>query len=154
MPRPKRLLQQTAEITTTTPPDALSPTQGIARILKNAGNNLFQVALPHAQNKPVGSGETVLVELPSRYRNLVWIRRGGYVVVDSEGENIDNERDNKIWGEIVNIIREEKSWRKMKYWPEAFKQQELEYSYGDATSKVGQMPPSDDEGSDSDDDSE
>lgn len=139
MPRPKRMLQQAAEVTTTTPPDHLSETQTIARIVKNAGNNLFQVTLP----MPPKANDAVLVELPAKYRNLVWIRRGGYVVIDSSGEHIDTERDNKIRGEIVNIIRDEKAWRKMRFWPAAFKKQELEYEYQAKNSTVGMMPPSD-----------
>jgi probable RNA-binding protein EIF1AD len=134
MPRPKRLLQQAAEITTS-PPENLSDTQGIARVVKATGNNLYQVTL--------SSSESVLVELPSKFRNLVWIKRGGFVVVDSNGENLAEGRDNKIWGEIVNIVREERAWRKMSYWPEEFKERKEDESGEENT--VGEMPTDDED---------
>lgn len=57
------------------------------------------------------------------------------------------DRDNKLDGEIVNVVREEREWRKMKYWPAEFKKRE---AYGEdddeseEESRVGKMP-SDDE---------
>jgi probable RNA-binding protein EIF1AD len=135
MPRPKRLLAKTAEITSH-PPDELSESQTIARIVKATGNNLYSVTLP--------SGENILVELPGKFRNLVWLRRGGFVLVDSAGENIDTTRDNKIWGEIVNVVRDEKEWRKEAYWPQEFEKKDTGDDKDD-NDAVGKLPLSDDE---------
>jgi probable RNA-binding protein EIF1AD len=104
MGRPKRTVHAAAE-ETLSPPDALTPTQSIAVVIKAAGSNLYQVALP--------SKKEVLVELPSKFRNTIWIKRGGYVLVDTLG---DDARENKLGGEIVNVVREEKEWRKASYW--------------------------------------
>ncbi len=90
---------------TCTPPDVLGDGEFIARVMRAAGNNLFQVQLP--------SSATMLVELPSRFRSTVWIRRGGYVLVDTKALE---HRDNKLGGEIVNVVRDEKAWRKQPYW--------------------------------------
>ena len=104
MGRPKRNLLATAE-ETLTPPDALSEGQSIARVTKAAGNNLYNADLP--------SGKPILVELPSRFRSTIWIKRGSYVVVDTKALA---DRDNKLDGEVINVVREEKEWRKQSYW--------------------------------------
>jgi probable RNA-binding protein EIF1AD len=104
MGRPKRTVHAAAE-ETLSPPDVLTPTQSIAVVIKAAGSNLYQVALPNKKE--------VLVELPSKFRNTIWIKRGGYVLVDTLG---DDARENKLGGEIVNVVREEKEWRKASYW--------------------------------------
>lgn len=104
MPRPKRQLHATVE-ETLTPPDILAPTQAIARITKAAGNNLYNAELP--------DGKPVLAELEPKFRSTIWIKRGSYVVLDTQALA---DRDNKLDGEIVNVVRDEKAWRKMRYW--------------------------------------
>ncbi|KAK1146086.1 hypothetical protein N8T08_003734 [Aspergillus melleus] len=119
---------------TMTPPDELQPGQLIARAIKAAGNNLYAVELP--------SKDSILVELPSRFRSTIWIKRGSYVVIDT---NALEGRDNKISGEIINIVRDEKAWRKAPYWPKEFVRQETWVSSDDEDdSNVGKLPPSDD----------
>lgn len=86
----------------------------------------------------------MLVELPAQFRNVFWIKRNGYVVVDTEALA---DRDNKLDGEIVNVVREEREWRKMKYWPVEFKKRAA-YDDSDESeeeSKVGKMPSDDEE---------
>lgn len=104
MGRPKRDVLATA-IESSTPPDELAEGQFIARVIKAAGNNLYSVESP--------SGDTLLVEMPRRFRSTIWIKRGGYVLVDS---NAFTDRDNKLAGEIANVVRDEKQWRKRPYW--------------------------------------
>ena len=104
MPRPKRQLLATAEVTST-PPAALEPNELLAQVVKGEGNNLFTVALP--------SKSTLLVELHQRFRSTIWIRPGSYVVVNTTAFE---DRDNKLGGEITNVVREDKRWRKMPYW--------------------------------------
>jgi len=41
----------------------------------------------------------------------VWVRRGGFVLVDTEGFT-----EGKVGGEIVQVIMDEKRWRKLEYW--------------------------------------
>ena len=101
---PRRKLLATEE-ETLTPPDCLAEGQTIARIIKATGNSIYSVELP--------SKETVLVELPARFRSTIWMKRGSYVVVDT---NALEDRDNKLHGEIVNIVRDEKAWRKASFW--------------------------------------
>jgi probable RNA-binding protein EIF1AD len=116
------------------------------------GNNLFNVEQ--------ADGKELLVELPAQFRSTFWIKRGGYVVVDSQALA---ERENKLHGEIVNVVREERIWRKMEYWyvvriggrrstfsdidrPDSFSK-EIPIATNDEEddSRVGKMPPSDSE---------
>ncbi|KAH0541278.1 hypothetical protein FGG08_004202 [Glutinoglossum americanum] len=133
MARPKRNVLATAQ-ETSTPPSTLSPTQAIARVIKATGNNLYSVELP--------SGKTLLVELPPRFRNTIWIKRGGYVLIDTNSSEV---RDNKLNGDIVNVVRDEKDWRKETYWPKEFvKKSSYGEESGDDESVVGKMPPAGD----------
>jgi probable RNA-binding protein EIF1AD len=104
MGRPKRNVTAAAE-ETSTPPSALTATQSIARVVKAEGNSLYTCTLPE--------GKTLLVELESRFRNTIWIKRGGYVLVDTKDAAT---RQNKIDGEIINVVRDEHVWRKESYW--------------------------------------
>ncbi|KAL2011570.1 hypothetical protein VTN00DRAFT_4288 [Thermoascus crustaceus] len=130
---PKRRVLATAE-ETLTPPDELAEGQQIARVIKATGNNIYAVELP--------SKTSILVELPARFRSTIWIKRGSYVVVDTKALE---PRENKLGGEIINIVRDEKAWRKAPYWPKEFvKQSLLPASDDEEDSTVGRMPPSDD----------
>lgn len=55
-------------------------------------------------------------------------------------------RQNKLDGEIINVVRDEHLWRKESYWPKEFVKSSayLEDSE-DEESTVGRMPPSDSE---------
>ncbi|KAM5444397.1 hypothetical protein MferCBS31731_000917 [Microsporum ferrugineum] len=133
MGKPRRKILATAE-DTLYPPTALEEGQTIARVVKATGNNIYSVELP--------SRESILVELPARFRSTIWMKRGTFVVVDSTALE---ERDNKLAGEIVNIVRDDKAWRKATFWPKEFVKKVVEHS-DDEESTVGKLPPSDDEG--------
>ncbi|KAK5094031.1 hypothetical protein LTR70_005473 [Exophiala xenobiotica] len=128
MPPPRRKLQATVE-ETLTPPAALSDGQHIARIKNAAGNNLYNVELAG--------------ELGARFRSTIWLKRGGFVLVDA---NTLADRENKIDGEIVNVVRDEKAWRKAPFWPKEFaKKFTITSDSDEEESTVGKMPPSEDE---------
>lgn len=135
MPRPKRDIQAVA-LETITPPQTLKATQQIARVKQAAGNNLYQLELPNT--------DTALAELPARFRSTIWIKRGSYVLLDTDTLA---SRDNKLDGEIVNVVREEKLWRKMPYWPAHFAARSSAYAE-DSDDEGPKMPPSysDDDG--------
>lgn len=107
MGRPKRsVLAAAAE--STTPPDELTEYQQIARVGKPEGNNLYSCVLPNTK--------TAIVELAQRFRNTIWIKRGGFVLVDLMPSEERAKANSKVQGEIVNVVRDEKEWRKMPYW--------------------------------------
>lgn len=135
MPKPKRNVQAVQE-ETLTPPDTLPTGQKIARVKNAAGNNLYNLELP--------SGEALLAELPAKFRSTVWMKRGSYVLVDTA---CMAGRDNKLSGEIVNIVGDVKAWMKAPFWPKEFTATKSSYQQdSDEDSDAGpQMPPSDDE---------
>ncbi|KUJ16131.1 nucleic acid-binding protein [Mollisia scopiformis] len=134
MGRPKRNIFAAAE-ETSTPPSALTATQSLARVIKAEGNSLYSCSLPNQK--------IILVELPSRFRNTIWIKRGGYVLVDTKEAEV---RQNKIDGEILNVVRDEHLWRKELYWPKEFlKTSVYPEDSDDEESTIGKMPPSDSE---------
>lgn len=107
MGRPKRNILAAAE-ESTTPPDELTEYQFVARVGKPEGNNLYSCVLPNTK--------TVIVELAQRFRNTIWIKRRGFVVVDLTPSEERSKANNKVEGEIINVVRDEKEWRKMPYW--------------------------------------
>ncbi|KAL8967576.1 MAG: hypothetical protein Q9183_002853 [Haloplaca sp. 2 TL-2023] len=132
MGRPKRNFLATAQ-ETLSPPDFLVDSQAIARVQKAEGKNLYSVEVPR-NPKPL------LVELSSRFRSQIWIKRGSYVLVD---RSTFDDRENKLDGEIINIVRDEKEWRKQPYWPPEFvKRSAYPEDNDDEDSVVGKMPPS------------
>jgi len=135
MAPPRRKLQATVE-ETITPPDSLQDGQMIARVVSAEGKNLYTVELPL-------SSKTLLVELEARFRSTIWLKRGGYVLVDT---TTLADRDNKIDGEIVNVVRDEKRWSKQPYWPKEFVKKAAPVESDEEESVVGMMPPSDSEG--------
>ncbi|KAH6632390.1 hypothetical protein F5144DRAFT_250409 [Chaetomium tenue] len=135
MGKPKRAAVFAAAQESTTPPDELTHTQFVARLISAEGNSLYTCELP--------SGKTALVELEPKFRNTIFIKRGGYVLVDLESAE-ERLKTSKTMGEIINIVRDEKAWRKQPYWPSKF----AKNTYGedeDEDSNVGKMPPSDSE---------
>lgn len=139
MPRPKRNLL--ADVQAASDPPAELPTHHfIAQVIKGEGNNIFSVTDPF--------GDELLVELASKLVKSFWIKRGGFVIINPDALA---ERDNKLSGEIVVVLRNEKAWRKMSYWPKAFPKKEVPEASDDdededeEESRVGQMPPSDSE---------
>ncbi|KAJ9495285.1 hypothetical protein H2202_009313 [Exophiala xenobiotica] len=128
----RRKIRNTAE-ETLTPPDSLSADQTIARIVKAQGKDLYSVQTP--------DGTNLLVELEAKFRGTIFVKRGGYVLVDSSATG----RENKIQGEIVNIVRDERTWRKQPYWPPQFPKKPDPVDSDEEESLVGKMPPSDSE---------
>lgn len=133
MAPPRRKLQATVE-ETLTPPDSLTETQSVARIVAAKGKNLYEVT--------TSTNDTLLVELEARFRSTIWLKRGGYVLIDTSSLA---DRDNKIDGEIVNVVRDEKAWRKAPYWPKDFTKKTAVVNSDEDESNVGKMPPSSDD---------
>lgn len=104
MGRPNRGVQAAAD-ETLTPPPALTDQQALVRVVRPEGNNLFTCALPDAS--------TLVLELAQRFRNTIWVKRGGFALAERYEAGAT---DTRAQGEIINIVRGEKAWRKMAYW--------------------------------------
>jgi probable RNA-binding protein EIF1AD len=104
MGRPKRNVLAAAE-ESLTPPDTLQANHSLARVVKPEGNNLYACELPN--------GKPITLELAQRFRNTIWIKRGGFVLAElyaADGQDV------RAAGEIINVVRDEKLWRKQPYW--------------------------------------
>ncbi|KAH6634798.1 hypothetical protein B0J18DRAFT_31146 [Chaetomium sp. MPI-SDFR-AT-0129] len=133
MGKPRRAAVLAAAQESTTPPDELTETQFVARIVRAEGNSLYTCELPN--------GKTATLELEPKFRNTIFVRRGGYVLVDLASAE-ERLKTSKVMGEIINIVRDEKAWRKQPYWPKNF----VKNTFGedeDDDSTVGKLPPSD-----------
>ncbi|KAK4640997.1 hypothetical protein QC761_608490 [Podospora bellae-mahoneyi] len=124
---------------TLTPPEELTESQSIARVLQVEGSNLYICELPNTK--------TIVVELQSRFRGTIFIKRGGYVLVDLASA-AERPATSRVVGEIINIVRDEKEWRKQAYWPKKFEKKTDDDSDSEEESNVGKMPPSDSEDED------
>lgn len=150
---PRSKAQITKALASLTPPDALLPTQTIARIDKALGHSQYGCVLP--------SKDIVTADLDERFRQTVRVERGNYVLL--EHYDPKNVAEGGAVGKIINVARDEKQWRKMPYWcvcsrvshyevtqltsrrrPAEFpKFQDPESDEED--SRAGKMPPSDSE---------
>lgn len=72
-------------------------------------------------------------------------------MVDLEGREEKEKgerRGGKIAGEIVNVCREVRGWKKMPWWPKEFKEEDVRVESSDEEEEEdrrGMMPPSSDE---------
>ncbi|RPB05943.1 putative eukaryotic translation initiation factor eIF1a-like protein, partial [Choiromyces venosus 120613-1] len=135
--RPPPSTLSSLDTLTTTPPPTLSQTQSIARVLANTGKHIYRVESP--------DGRELLVELAKMYRSVVWVRRNRFVLVDTEGYE---GKGGKVAGEIKVVVRGEKGWMGMGYWPKHFTigyEGEDEMYEGQEESVVGKMPPGSDD---------
>ncbi|XP_032663555.1 probable RNA-binding protein EIF1AD [Odontomachus brunneus] len=82
--------------------------QCIVRILKPRGSRLYEVVSP--------IGEQYLVSMPNRYRKMIWVKRGDYVLTDPI------EEGDKVKGEIIKRLTEDniKAYRTQNCWPAEF----------------------------------
>ncbi|KNE71332.1 hypothetical protein AMAG_15570 [Allomyces macrogynus ATCC 38327] len=88
--------------------------QVIARVTGARGNNLHDIVLP--------DGTATLVELPPRFRNIIWVKRDSYVIA----EPLAAASEGKIWGEIVHVLFPEHvdTLQREGLWPASFKEEE------------------------------
>lgn len=112
-----------------TPPDRLEPNQLIACIVKARGNSLYEVRIAASQFKQLEKilhnkveseqDAIVVVSMPPRFRNTIFVKRGGYILIELFGG-----KDAKVKGEICNIVVNKKGWQRFPYWPEKEKESE------------------------------
>ncbi|CAO3689725.1 unnamed protein product [Rhizopus stolonifer] len=81
-----------------------------ARSLGPRGNHQHEVEF--------ADGEKTLVTLPPRFRNLVWVKRGHFVIVDA----ITGTVSEKVGGEIAHVLypKDIKQLKAAGQWPDEF----------------------------------
>ncbi|TPX70829.1 hypothetical protein SpCBS45565_g01484 [Spizellomyces sp. 'palustris'] len=70
--------------------------QCVAKVIENRGGGNYVVQVP-AEVKRTDE-PTLLVSLPSKFRKLIWVKRGSFVIIQKE------EGTTKIAGEIVHVL--------------------------------------------------
>ncbi|KAF0338878.1 nucleic acid-binding protein [Gigaspora margarita] len=90
-------------------------TQKIARVLGSRGKNLHEVQYYE--------GTVTLCSLPPKFRSLIWVKRGSYVII----EPLESDKVKKIGGEIVHVLFPEhvKHLKSKGIWPKEFENQEV-----------------------------
>ncbi|KAG0051432.1 putative RNA-binding protein eif1ad [Gryganskiella cystojenkinii] len=107
----------------------LESDQRFARVLGSRGKNIHEVQFP--------DGEELLVNLPPKFRSLVWVKRGSYVIIQPAEE----EDKTKVAGDIAAVLFPDhiKKYKQEGIWP-----------FGDRNAK--DVSSDEDEDSNSDDD--
>ena len=110
---PPRRVAQKAQLETLSPPAHLTNNQAIARVERSEGNYRFTCTLPN--------GRCVLVELDQKFRNLVWLRRGGFVLLELIEEECDSatakgKAKRRVQGYIENVVQDQSEWRSQAWW--------------------------------------
>lgn len=113
----QRLLEEIGE-----PPNELKPNEVIVSVVKLRGNNIYEVVVPASESQRLKlDNEELLASMPPKFRNTVFVRRGGYVVITLHE---DPSNDIKVKGEISNVVMNVKDWIKYPYWPKEFLKEE------------------------------
>lgn len=118
---------------TGSPPDNLGPNEFIACIVKARGNSLYDVKLATSQSESIeslhqinrdgkGQEETIVVSMPPKFRNTIFVKRGGFVLIA-----LFDDTPGTVKGEIINIVVNKKDWQRFPYWPQEFKEPERSY---------------------------
>ncbi|KAF9436612.1 hypothetical protein BGZ76_003453 [Entomortierella beljakovae] len=107
--------------------------QQFARVLASRGKNIHEVQYKN--------GEDLLVNLPPKFRSLVWVKRGSYVII----QPADEQDKTKVSGDIVAVLFPDhiKQYKQQGIWP-----------FEDQFSTNKGSSDDDDEGDDSDSDDE
>ncbi|TPX55528.1 hypothetical protein PhCBS80983_g05246 [Powellomyces hirtus] len=76
-----------------------TPATPVARVTDNRGGGNYDVQLP----APQAGGEltTLIVSLPAKFRKLIWVKKGSYVIIQLADESAPGS---KVAGEITNVL--------------------------------------------------
>eukprot|EP01089_Gocevia_fonbrunei_P020388 TRINITY_DN7595_c0_g1_i3.p1 TRINITY_DN7595_c0_g1~~TRINITY_DN7595_c0_g1_i3.p1 ORF type:complete len:134 (-),score=29.82 TRINITY_DN7595_c0_g1_i3:25-426(-) len=107
----KHVKQQTLD-------EAPEPTedQQIVQVTEIRGTNILGVKF--------ANGEEILCLMPAKFRKTVWVKKGGYVLIEPFTEMIKKEKykDVKLKGRVVHVLFPPhiKQYKKQGIWPSAF----------------------------------
>ncbi|KAJ1917845.1 putative RNA-binding protein eif1ad [Mycoemilia scoparia] len=85
------------------------------------------------EEKEKSDSIVMLAQLPPKYRNVIWVKRGSYVMVD-----LNEQLTDKVCGEIMGVLLPNhiKEFKKNSLWPSGF---------GDNTQKATEPSPDSDD---------
>jgi probable RNA-binding protein EIF1AD len=115
--------------------------QHIVKVIKSHGSNIFEVTFP-----PTDDGTksvATLARLPTRFRKLIWVKRGTYLICSSADEDYQTSSGEKgrvtMNVEYVLFELQVKHLQKRSLWPEAWSTAfngVTEYSKDEMTEKL------------------
>jgi probable RNA-binding protein EIF1AD len=117
------------------PPDSIKPNEIIISVLKARGNSLYECTVPESQTSKLtakddlSEDKTILLAMPPRFRNTIFVKRGGFVVAELYDETIRTQ--GKVKGDLSNIVTNKKDWQRYPYWPVEFKQEQSDIIISD-----------------------
>jgi probable RNA-binding protein EIF1AD len=119
------------------PPDEIKPFEVIGSVIKPRGNSLYDISIPSSEwvkvesisksniDQDLGSeNKSILASMPPKFRNTIFVKRGGFVVVELYQLDDDQKKTlaiGKVKGDISNIVTNKKDWQRYPYWPNEFK---------------------------------
>jgi len=85
--------------------------QSIVRVFDLRGGNVCEVEYPN--------GDKILALIPAKFKNVLWIRKGSFAIVDMEAEQL---YAGKVRTTIVHLLSPDhiKDLKKLDKWPSAF----------------------------------
>ena len=88
----------------------------IVVLVKSHGSNILEIA--------TASGETSLCRLPTKFRRLIWVKKGDYMIVSGSSEDYETAKGSKgrVNFQVERILSADqvKHIAKQGLWPEAF----------------------------------
>ena len=93
--------------------------QSIARVVETRGQNILEVMLP--------SGEKILTMIPTKYKKIVWFKRGDYVILE-RARQLSGSASTKVQSVIVFALfaMQIKSLKEEGKWPVFVDEQKAE----------------------------
>lgn len=84
-----------------------------AKVIESRGKGQFLVSLPSTPDSTESKATTMLVYMPPKFRNALWIRRGSFVIIKKYEEDK---------GELVHVLSIEqiKEIKRDGKWPKEF----------------------------------
>eukprot|EP01118_Nematostelium_gracile_P003946 TRINITY_DN1465_c0_g1_i1.p1 TRINITY_DN1465_c0_g1~~TRINITY_DN1465_c0_g1_i1.p1 ORF type:complete len:190 (+),score=32.91 TRINITY_DN1465_c0_g1_i1:77-571(+) len=93
---------------------SISPEEKIAQVTELRGSNVCEIRYP--------DGSKTLGQIPTRFRKLIWIKRGNYVLVREPETWNHEERKVRAMVEHVLFPDQIKTLKKDRLWPPEFDQ--------------------------------
>ena len=91
--------------------------ESIAKVVCSRGGNIFEIMLPEDE-------ATTLCRLPTKFRNLIWVKRNDFVIISSADGDIETSKGSagKVLHSIEFILRKDqiKHLKTENLWPKKF----------------------------------
>ena len=113
--------------------------ESIVKVIGRNGGNVLEVEYPNQKR--------ILVFIPSKFKGIIWIKKGNYVIIQANEENTNK---GKILGCIEHILvdKQIEHLKEKGLWPNEFKDEEKEEKKKTNYNEYNNLPDSDSENED------